>query len=143
MSESTLLKKFLVEYSAAGHRLFRFQSGLFWAGKSKRIDKPTTVTLNKGDVVIRRARPVKSGQPGISDLIGFTKIQITSDMIGRTFAVFTAIEVKTENVSTTKQQADFIRMVNQMGGIAVVAKNLNHIFESVNKFIGGNYESRH
>lgn len=143
MKESSLLKKFLIEYSSQGHRLFRFQSGLFWGGKATRITEKTTVTLNPGDVYIRRARPIKSGQMGISDLIGFTRVTITPDMVGRTMAIFTSCEVKTGKLRATKQQANYIRMVNQNGGIAVIARKLEDIFEAINKFMEGNHDTRH
>lgn len=143
MKESALLKKFLVEYSADGHRLWRMQSGLFWNGKSKRIDKPTTVTLGPGDVVIRKARRVRVGFPGLSDTIGFTKVKITPEMVGRTVAIFTAAETKGEKTKVRPEQIQFVRVINQSGGIGVIAKKLEHLFEAVNKFIEGNHETKH
>ena len=144
-NESALLKKFLLEYSRRGGRLFRFQSGLFWTGKtSGPTKKPITVNLHPGDMVIRRARPVKSGHPGISDTVGWTRIQITPDMVGRTVSVFTAVEAKTENVRATKEQKNFINLVNEHGGIGVIAKKLQDIFDATSNFIKGDAnETRH
>jgi len=143
IKESNLLKKFLIEYSTDGHRLWRMQSGAFWTGKSKRLDEETTLTLNKGDVVIRRARRVNVGFDGLSDTIGLTRIKITPEMVGRTVAIFTACEIKTPNVKATTKQQNFIRMVNQRGGIGVIARKLEHLFDAVNKFMEGNYETKH
>ena len=143
MTESSLLKKFLIEYSASGHRLWRMQSGVFWNGKSKRFNEKQTVMVNKGDVVIRKARRIRVGFEGLSDTLGFTQVTITKDMVGRTIAVFTACEIKTPNVKATKKQQNFIRMVNEKGGIAVIARKLEHIFEAVNKFMEGNHETKH
>jgi hypothetical protein len=63
--------------------------------KKKTID----VRLYPGDIVLRKARPVAVGVPGMSDLIGWTKIQVTPDMVGKEIAMFTAVEVKTESVA--------------------------------------------
>lgn len=141
MKESSLLTKFLVEYSASGHRLFRFQSGLFWAGRAIIIKESKSIHVTPGTVVIKKPRRVKSGHVGMSDLLGFTQVTITPEMVGRKFAVFTAVEGKTEKVKVTKEQNNFIRMVNQMGGIGVIAKKLDHLFEAMNKFIEGNHET--
>lgn len=144
-NENVLLKKFLTEYSRMGSRLFRFQCGLFWTGKNTGPAKnTTTITLQPGDIVLRKARPVKSGQPGIPDLIGWTNIQITPDMVGRTVAIFTAVEAKTEKVKVTKEQSSFIRTVNQAGGIAMIAKKLEDVLEATTHFLKGDRdESRH
>lgn len=143
MKESTLLRKILTEYPASGHRLWRMHSMSVWAGKSKRITEPTTLTLQRGDVVITRANRVKVGFDGLSDLMGFTKVTITKDMVGREVAVLTACETKSSAGKATKAQQNFIRMVNQNGGIAVIARRLTDLFEAVNKFMEGNHESRH
>ena len=59
--------------------------------------------------------------PGSSDLIGFRTIVITPDMVGQRVAVFTAVEVKDQARATEQQQA-FIRLVQQAGGMAGVAR---------------------
>lgn len=142
MTESALLKKFLLEYTRQGSRLFRFQSGLFWNGKSEGpYSKHKTIALEPGDVIIRKARRVRSGHPGVSDLIGFTKIQITPDMIGREVAIFTAVETKGPKGRATRQQISFIRMVNEAGGIASIAKKLEDVFKVTTNFLGGKNES--
>lgn len=62
--------------------------------------------------------------PGSSDCIGFTKVTITPDMIGRTLAVFTAIEVKTKVGKELGNQKRFRRMITESGGIAHVVRDL-------------------
>lgn len=61
--------------------------------------------------------------PGSSDLIGWTPVVITPDMIGKTVAVFTAIEVKVDAKKASGNQADFIKAVAAAGGIAGVARS--------------------
>ena len=61
---------------------------------------------------------------GSSDLIGWTPITITPDMVGKKIAVFTAIEVKLDKhgkYQATKEQKQFINVVRNNGGYAGVA----------------------
>lgn len=44
-------------------------------------------------------------------------------MIGKTVAVFTAIEVKVDAKKASSNQADFIKAVAEAGGIAGVARS--------------------
>lgn len=61
---------------------------------------------------------------GSSDLIGWTPVTITGDMVGKKVAVFTAVEVKKNKYgayrATDKQKA-FIKAVLSNGGYAGVA----------------------
>jgi hypothetical protein len=61
--------------------------------------------------------------PGSSDLIGFRTITITPDMVGQRVAVFSAVEVK-DKARPTEQQHAFIRLVEQAGGMAGVARSV-------------------
>ena len=69
--------------------------------------------------------------PGGSDLIGWTKITITPDMIGRQVAVFTAVEVKSERGRPTLEQTNFILNVNAAGGFAGVARSASDLMAIV------------
>jgi len=65
-----------------------------------------------------------------SDLIGWTEITITSEMVGKKVAVFTAIEVKKEAWRSTKNtrealQENFINWVKMRGGIAAFINNVD------------------
>jgi hypothetical protein len=73
----------------------------------------------------KTGRPVKYGvcNPGGSDLIGWTPVRITPDMVGRTVAVFTAVEVKTPTGRPTPQQLNFIDQVIRAGGYAGIARS--------------------
>lgn len=61
--------------------------------------------------------------PGGSDLIGWTSITITPDMVGRKIAVFTAIEVKSATGKIRPEQQNFIDRVRLDGGMAGVARS--------------------
>lgn len=60
---------------------------------------------------------------GSSDLIGWRQIKIEPWMVGRTVAVFTAIEVKKPGSYPTPEQKNFIAQVQASGGIAGVARS--------------------
>lgn len=137
MSERILLKDFLLKYSAFGGRLFRNNVGQAWAGKSQHFHNSSTVRVNNGDVVLRKARPLHAGLcKGSSDLIGWTPITITKSMVGEKIAVFTAVELKTGKVRVTAEQTAFIAKVNKDGGIATVARKIQDLFDALTKFKG-------
>lgn len=72
---------------------------------------------------------------GSSDLIGWTPVTITPEMVGKRIAVFTACEVKKNkhgSYRATKEQQAFIAAVKSAGGYAGVAdceKDLEWILE--------------
>lgn len=102
MRESDLLKHIQVSASKSGARLLRNNVGML------KDENGTYVRYGLGT--------------GSSDLIGWTPIKVTQEMVGTTVAVFTAIECKTGYLKTTPEQDQFIAVVLQAGGIAGVAR---------------------
>ena len=87
-------------------------------------------------VNIFNARPIKFGLcPGSSDLIGWTTIEITPEMVGRSVAVFTAVEVKSATGRASKKQKNFIKRIHDCGGIAGIARSLDDAESIVNRYI--------
>jgi hypothetical protein len=79
---------------------------------------------NVGALRDQRGQLVRYGLcPGSSDLIGYRTIVITPDMVGRRLAVFAAVEVKDRAAPTDQQQA-FMRLIEQAGGLAGVARSV-------------------
>lgn len=72
---------------------------------------------------------------GSSDLIGWTTIEIRPEMVGRTVAVFTAIEVKSATGRASKEQKNFIKRIHDCGGIAGVARSLDDAESIINLYI--------
>lgn len=85
----------------------------------------TVFKNNVGMYTDQRGNVIRYGLcKGSSDLIGWTPITITEDMVGKKIAVFTAIEVKLNKngkYKATDLQKAFISAVNNAGGFAGVA----------------------
>jgi hypothetical protein len=87
-------------------RLFRANSGMGWAGKSTR----------KGDfLILKNPRPFHGMPEGFPDLVGWTTVEITPDMVGQRLAVFTAEEVKATGKLSPEQER-FRDVIERMGG---------------------------
>lgn len=97
-------------------RMFRNNVGVGWIGQQ--------LVTRPGTVLLKDARPLHAGLcEGSSDLIGYTTIEVTPEMVGRQIAVFTALEVKTPTGRATPKQLNFIEQVRKSGGIAGIARS--------------------
>lgn len=116
-SESVLVKKIMLALSSCGARVLRNNVGNGFLGK-------LVAVLPNGDAVLRDWRRVQFGlAPGSSDLIGWHPVVITPDMVGRTVAVFCAVEAKTAKGRTRENQTAFLNAVSAAGGIGVLARS--------------------
>lgn len=70
---------------------------------------------------------------GSSDLIGWTPVEVTQEMVGKTVAVFTAIECKTAKGKPTEKQRYFIGRVQADGGFAGVARSVEDAMEVIGR----------
>lgn len=117
MSEQTLRKQVQLAASRLGARLFRVNTGQAWAG---RVTK-----MHATCVMISDAYPIRMGlATGGSDLVGWTTVEITSDMVGQRVAVFTAVELKIGRLQATREQQVFLDAVSRSGGLAGVARTV-------------------
>jgi hypothetical protein len=60
--------------------------------------------------------------PGASDLIGWTTIVVTPEMVGKQVAVFTSIEVKSGRDGATDEQDQWLQAVRGSGGIGACVR---------------------
>lgn len=135
MKESNLQRLIQIAVAKLGARLLRNNVALAWVGKSIQIKSTQTIVVNHGDVVIRTARPLHAGLcSGSSDLIGWTPVTVTSAMIGKPIAVFTACEIKIIS-RVTKEQQLFIDAVKSAGGIAFVARSIDDAIGGIHEFV--------
>lgn len=74
-----------------------------------------------------------------SDLIGFTPVVITQEMVGRTMAIFTAVEVKAEGLKNRKldkraiAQTNFITFILRKGGFAGLVHSVDEFMKVVGR----------
>lgn len=126
MKEGFIIDNILLGISKLKCRLFRNNTGMGWSGELLR--------KQEGTVTLGNARPLHAGLfKGSSDLIGWTTVTITPDMVGSEVAIFTAIEVKSGNLKPTKEQATFLQRVEASGGIAGVARSPEEAAEIITK----------
>lgn len=96
-------------------RLSEMRAGLF-------------LRYNVGTFLTMDGRPVKIGEPGVSDLIGCVPRVITQQDVGKTIGVFTAMETKQVKDSTSKdrreKQGNFLSLVRSLGGIAGIVRSV-------------------
>ena len=100
-TETNILKRVMLRLSAC--RLFRNNVGLF--------------TTDTGD-------KIRTGLcKGSSDLIGWTSIKVTPEMVGKMVCIFTAAEIKSKTGRASASQNNFMYHVNDSGGIAFLARS--------------------
>lgn len=118
------VKDILLEASRIGAMLFRRNVGMGWIGNAKVFHSTEVITVHKGDVVIRQARPFHNGLAGQSDTYGWDKVIITPDMVGQTFARHVEIEGKTGSGREAVLQKSWGAAVTRDGGIYGVARDV-------------------
>lgn len=105
-------------------RLFRLNTGTAWISS---MGPKGVRRLDNGSVLILGARSIPLGfadvhgktVKGVCDLPGLTSVVITPEMVGRTVAVFTSIEVKRSKGGViSDDQKDWCAFVQGAGGIA-------------------------
>ena len=118
--ENKVIKEVQIAATRSGARLFRNSTGMAWQGQLN----GEAETLSGKTVTLKSARRVKYGLAvGSSDLIGWTPLEITPDMIGQTVAVFTAVECKTKSYTkATEAQENFLQVIADAGGLAYIAR---------------------
>lgn len=129
-SENSIMHKVMMAVTKVGMRVFRNHVGVAFQGKPERFSETTRIEIGPGDVLIRNARTVKAGLiTGSSDLVGWTSRMITEYDLGKQIAQFTAIEVKSEDGSLEPEQRQFLEVVKDSGGLAIVARSAEEALE--------------
>jgi hypothetical protein len=114
-SEANLLKQIILSVQIFGGRLFRNQVGRYKVGD----------------------RWISSGLcVGSSDLIGWTPIKIHAGMVGRTIAVFTAVEVKGPRGRLRPEQVAFIACAKVNGALVCCAQSVEDVEKTRTAFLG-------
>lgn len=114
---ATLTNRIREATSRLGARLFNTHVGKFWAGIP--IGK-----TKEGHTILKNARIVNVGVQGMSDLIGPTPYVVTAEDVGKTLAIYTAVEVKAGADQIRPGQLEFVDMVVKMGGRGGIARSV-------------------
>jgi putative NADH-flavin reductase len=118
--ENIVIKQVQIEATKRGARLLRNSTGQAWQGT---VLDPVMRNGERVAMIINPRRLKYGLAVGSSDLIGWTPVEIASDMIGQTVAVFTAVECKTKAYTkATEAQAHFLQAVADAGGMAYIAR---------------------
>lgn len=113
--ETQIQRAILLALSEAGCVVFRNNTAGAWIGRK--------VHQAGNQITLADAHMIKFGLcVGSSDLCGIAPVVVTSEMVGMTIGVFTAIEVKTPTGRATQEQLHFIERVRASGGIAGIAR---------------------
>ena len=107
-SETTRQAEIMLRAHELGATVFRNNVGMVVYYDTKGIKRRVKYGLKKGS----------------SDLIGWLPVEITPDMVGKTVAIFLAVEVKNATGKPTADQQNFIDLVNSYGGIAFIARTI-------------------
>lgn len=134
-NEGDLMRSIMLRLSRIpGTKVFRNNVATAWVGASKMFNKPETVNVKPGDVLIHNARILHAGLcVGSSDIIGFKSVVVTPEMVGKTIAIFAGVEIKTASGKLSKEQIAFIDTLNRFGAIGAVARNedeAEHLFKT-------------
>ena len=97
-------------------RLFRNNRGFAYQG--------SVVLQTQDQIILKNYRKMEFGLVnGASDLLGWSSVIVTPDMVGRRVAIFTAVEVKQPGKDMQPEQKQFVRAVREAGGRAGMAVN--------------------
>lgn len=118
------MRRCLKRATDAGNRLFRNNVAKAWVGnRVTRFTGPQRIAVQAGDVLVHDARPLHAGlAPGSADLIGWTRITITPDMVGQTVAIFTSAEIKSARGRATEGQLAWADAVAGAGGLSGIVR---------------------
>jgi hypothetical protein len=128
-TEQHIQQAVLLKCSSGPTRLWRNNVGTGWAGPATRITAANRFTIGQtlqpGDVVVRQGRPLHAGLcVGSGDLIGYSSVTITPDMVGQRVAVFASVEVKAPKGRVSPEQAAFAQHIRSVGGLSGIARSV-------------------
>lgn len=107
-------------------RIFRNQVGVGWVGHASSWSPQTRVA------VLNHAYRVTMGlHVGSGDLIGWQSRVIQPEDVGKTFAQFLSVEVKTPTGAVRPEQAHWQSVVNQRGGVAIIVRSPEEALEAL------------
>lgn len=137
-STPTLTNDLLMFASKHGHRLFRCNSGSGWQGTVINEAESATCSDRKKGHILKLLNPRRfhAHKRGTPDLNGWTIVKITPEMVGKTFPIATAIEIKTGKDRLTRYQKEALSYIKSVNGIGGVARCVDDYRRILNDWIG-------
>lgn len=118
MTASTLFKHTQLLFSKLGHRLFRHNVGVAYQGE--------TIRMKNGDILIKNPRTIRFGLvEGMGDGVGWTRRQVTPNMLGKYVLIFTTAEIKYGKDRLSSKQLSIHNFINDNGGISYIIKSIS------------------
>ena len=130
MSETETLKKVMLKLGAKNWiKIWRNNTGQAWQGKRFGLKRGTRVfdemgrpiIVEPGDIMIRGAHPVNFGLTGSGDIAGIIAPK----------GIVIYIETKYGRYKQTEQQKRFAKMIQDMGGIYIVARDPDAVEQQI------------
>lgn len=86
-----------------------------------------------GGLLLKNPRVIKAGcfGPGGEDLLGYTIVEITADMVGKELPIFTTCEIKTPNDRIRPDQKRWLNIHKKDGCIVSVVRYDGYSFEEI------------
>jgi len=120
--ETALLKAIQMDLSNGRTRLWRNQVGEAWQGI---VTPAPSGPWAPGSLIIQHPRRINFGLcTGSADLVGYTTVAVTADMMGQHVAVFTGVEVKSGSGRASEEQKAWLSVVTQAGGFSGIARSI-------------------
>jgi len=119
--------------------LFRVNSGQAWvgAGPPKRFQDGSVLLTQGRPIALGFSGPDTKPVAGVGDMIGWTPVVVTPDMVGQTVAVFTSIEAKASTGGKKgAKQLPWADLVRRAGGIAGFARSGAEALGIVKSYLG-------
>lgn len=141
MTEIDEMRRTMLALSKEGVRIFRNNvaqgvvgAPIVWVRTEAQAQ---SVAVRPGDAVVRHARVLHAGLfKGSHDLIGWTPVEITPAMVGRSLPVFTSVEQKFGRGVLTPEQMQWGSVIEGAGGLVGVVYSADQAVDLVRKFRG-------
>jgi hypothetical protein len=139
-TESTVLRQVWLALGSRC-RLFRVNTGKAWVCHGEpRYLRDGSVVLPPGSRPVPLGLSYPNGDPvsGTPDLVGWSPVVVTADMVGRTLPVFTGVEVKASSGGRRREaQINFVEQLIKSGGIAGFASSADRAHEIIDAWQRG------
>lgn len=124
MREADIQSAVLIALSEQGHYCLRVNSGQFWGGE--------VMSHDGSMLLLKHPTKIQGAVKGTADIVGCVQVVVTPQMVGKTVAVFTAIEVKQPGEKAKPHQENYLALMRSRGAIAGIATSSDEALSIIN-----------